>query len=430
MRTANRACGLSAVQFGFIENRSATTPRPPPFPLGAMTHLTSSMPSKMEPNVVRTALAGAVAMAVAMGLGRFFYTPVLPAMMEGLGLGPAEAGWIASANYVGYLLGAILAAYGWAEGIERKVAMSALVATALLLFAMGVSSNLAILTAIRFFAGLSSAFAMIFTTAIVLSHGLASGKSWVQAGHFGGVGSGIFISAIMFGLIILLDGGWRMAWIMASVLAFAGLAFVLRYLPREVVRSGPPKKEPPLVWTAPMMGLTVAYGIFGFGYIVTATFLVAIVRDGGGSSLFEAGVWLVTGIAAAPSVAYWLPVAKRWGLVNVFAIGCLVEAFGVAVSVLVPLPVGPIVGGVLLGCTFVAVTAFGLQAGRQLAVESPRRALALMTAAFGVGQILGPVVAGYLADWTGTYTWASLAAAAALLASGAIVLVLSKPRSA
>ncbi|MBU4527670.1 MAG: YbfB/YjiJ family MFS transporter [Hoeflea sp.] len=387
-----------------------------------------SLAPSADPNVVRTALAGAVAMAVAMGLGRFFYTPVLPAMMADLGLGPAEAGWIASANYVGYLLGAILAAYGWAEGIERKVALASLVATAALLLAMGLSSDVAVLAAIRFLAGLASAFAMIFTTAIVLSHGLVSGKSWVQATHFGGVGAGIAISAIMFGLLVLADGGWRMAWIAAAALAFAGLAVVMRHLPQDVARSGPAKKEPPLVWTGPLLGLTVAYGIFGFGYIVTATFLVAIVRDGGGSSLFEAGVWLVTGLAAAPSVAYWLPAVRRLGLVNVFALGCLVEALGVAASVLVPLPAGPVIGGLLLGATFIMVTAFGLQAGRQLAGDSPRRALALMTAAFGTGQIIGPVVAGYLADWTGTYTWASLAAAAALLASGAIALAFCRTR--
>jgi hypothetical protein len=197
-----------------------------------------------------TALAGAIAMAVAMGLGRFFYTPVLPAMMDGLGLGPSEAGWIASANYVGYLLGAILAAWGWAEGIERKVALSALVATALLLLAMGLASDVLVLAGIRFLAGLASAFVMIFTSAIVLSHGLGSGnKPWVQSGHFGGVGIGISMSALMFAILVMFDGGWRMAWFVAAGLAFVGLAMVFRYLPGDVIRAGPAKKEPPLVWT-------------------------------------------------------------------------------------------------------------------------------------------------------------------------------------
>lgn len=390
------------------------------------------MPSSFDSGVYRdrqillTALAGAIAMAVAMGLGRFFYTPVLPEMMDGLGLGPSEAGWIASANYAGYLLGAILAAWGWAEGIERKVALSALIATALLLLAMGLASNLLVLAAIRFMAGLASAFVMIFTSAIVLSHGLAATRPWVQSGHFGGVGIGISISALMFAILVTFDGGWRMAWFLAAGLAFLGLAVVFRYLPGDVVRVGPARKEPPLEWTPPLIALTIAYGVFGFGYIVTATFLVAIVRDGGGSSLFEAGVWLVTGLAAAPSVAICVPAVRRIGLSNVFALGCLAEALGVAASVLLPLPFGPIIGGLLLGGTFVMVTAFGLQAGRKLAGDSPRRALALMTAAFGVGQIIGPLAAGYLADWTGSYTWASLAAAAGLIASSAIVLVFRK----
>lgn len=391
------------------------------------TSHTSGSPHQRDQRILLTAIAGAVAMAVAMGLGRFFYTPVLPAMMAGLGLGPAEAGWIASANYAGYLLGAILAAWGWAEGIERKVALTGLVITALLLLAMGLSSHVLMLAAIRFLAGLASAFVMIFTSAIVLSHGLAAAKPWVQSSHFGGVGAGIILSAAMFALLLLADGGWRMAWILAAGLAFVGLAVVARYLPRDVVRSGPATKEPPLKWTRELIALTLAYGIFGFGYIVTATFLVAIVRDGGGTSLFEAGVWLFTGLAAAPSVAYWMPAVRRMGLINVIALGCVVEALGVAASVLLPLPVGPLIGGALLGGTFIMVTAFGLQAGRQLAGESPRRVLALMTAAFGVGQILGPLVAGYLADWTGSYTWASLAAAVGLLASGAIVLVFRQP---
>jgi hypothetical protein len=252
-------------------------------------------------------------MAVAMGLGRFFYTPVLPAMMAGLGLGPSEAGWIASANYAGYLLGAILAAWGWAEGIERKVALSAGVATALLLLAMGLSSDFAGAGRHPLSGGLASAFVMIFTSAIVLSHGLASGRPWVQSGHFGGVGFGIHLGADVRPDLVLpmVAGAWPGSWRRAWPSRPGGGE------PLPAARCdarGPAKKEPPLVWTRPLIALTLAYGIFGFGYIVTATFLVAIVRDGGGSSLFEAGVWLVTGLAAAPSVAYWMPAVRRIGL--------------------------------------------------------------------------------------------------------------------
>jgi Arabinose efflux permease len=367
------------------------------------------------PSPLLAGIAGAVAMAVAMGLGRFFYTPVLPGMMAGLGLGPAEAGWIASANYVGYLVGAILAAYGWAEGIERRVAVSGLVVTVLLLLSMAVSSDMVLLLAIRFAAGVASAFAMIFTSSIVLSYALAAGRPGLHALHFGGVGMGIATSAAMFSAVTVAGGDWRTNWLAASVLGLAGLAFVLRVLPRAVVRTGPVRPEPPVAWTPALVMLTLSYGIFGFGYVITATFLVAIVRDAGGSPLFEAGAWFITGLAGAISVGAWAPVARRIGVINLYVVGCIVEATGVAASVLLPSPAGPLVGGLLLGLTFIMVTSYGLQVGRALAGESPRRVFALMTAAFGVGQIVGPIVAGSLAHASGDYLLASLAAAVSLL---------------
>lgn len=367
------------------------------------------------------AVAGAVAMAVAMGLGRFFYTPVLPGMMAGLGFGPAEAGSIASANYVGYLVGAVLAAYGWAEGIERRVALAGLVSTVVLLLAMSVTGSFLVFVAIRFAAGVASAFAMIFTSSIVLSHAFASGRGGLQGVHFGGVGMGIAVSSAMFAAVTLAGGDWRANWLAAAILGAAGLAFAVAKLPREVMRAGQVRREPPVAWTWALAMFVLSYGIFGFGYVVTATFLVAIVREAGGSALFEAGAWFVTGLSGAVSVGLWAPVARRIGVVNVYVAGCLVEAVGVAASVLLPPPFGPLAGGLLLGLTFIMVTSYGLQAGRVLAGDSPRRVFATMTAAFGVGQIAGPIVAGGLADASGSYTAASLAAAAALLACGALV---------
>jgi predicted MFS family arabinose efflux permease len=180
--------------------------------------------------------------------------------------------------------------------------------------------------------------------------------------------------------------------------------------------------------TLPFLKLVAGYGLFGFGYIVTATFLVAIVRQGAGGPLFEAWVWLATGLAILPSLWLWGLVVKRRGLRVACAVGCLAEIVGVVASVLVPGMAGPLLGGVLLGGTFVAITAFGLQAGRKLAGASPRRALALMTTSFGTGQILGPIAAGFVADRTGDFVLASLLAAAALLA--AAVLVVSSRKGA
>jgi predicted MFS family arabinose efflux permease len=366
------------------------------------------------------AIAGLIGMAAAMGIGRFAYTPILPAMMEGLGQDAATAGLIASANYLGYLAGAILAAYGWAAGLERRMVLAGLAANAALLVAMALGDTAWLFALVRFLAGLASAFVMVFGAAIVLSHGAAAGNPRVQSIHFAGVGIGMTLSALMVGAIDAAGGDWRANWWAMAGLATLALLVVPAILPAGPASSAgaePDMREPKLVWTRQLTAVMLAYGIFGFGYIITATFLVAIVRGEGGGAALEAAVWSVTGVAAAVSVAAGQPFVARFGLVAVFVGGCLLEAFGVAASVLLPSPAGPLVGGVLLGGTFVMITAYGLQLGRTLAPRSGRRVFAFMTAAFGIGQVAGPVAAGYLSDMTGSYTLASLCAAAALLAA-------------
>ncbi|TKT81089.1 YbfB/YjiJ family MFS transporter [Aquamicrobium sp. LC103] len=368
---------------------------------------------------VRYAVAGMLAMAVAMGIGRFVYTPILPGMMDGLGLSASDAGLIASANYAGYLLGAILAAGAWARGHERLLAMGSLAASALLAALMGLTGELASFVAIRFLAGLASAFVMVFLTTIIFMRLAQAGRSDLQAWHFGGVGLGIAASAVMTGALHLADAAWTASWLWAGALSAAGFLVVLLLVDGDKVAVGRPQAEPPLPRNAALTKIIIAYGIFGFGYIVTATFLVAIVRQGDAGPLFESVVWLATGLAGLPSVWIWNRLARRFGLTAVFAAGCVVEAVGVVASVSLGGYAGPLIAAVLLGGTFIAVTAIGLQLGRELAGAAQRRALALMTAAFGVGQILGPIVAGIVADRTGSFVAPSLLAAFALVVTAA-----------
>ena len=386
------------------------------------TRKAEAVPAGSQSNVslVRLAVGGLVAMAVAMGLGRFVYTPLLPDLMLGLGLNPADAGLIASANYVGYLLGAVLAAYGWAAGIERLVFMVGLIATTLLLAAVPFADGVLAASIIRFAAGIASAFAMIFVTTIIFSHFDAAGRHDLQAVHFSGVGIGMIISALLLLVLLRLDTPWQTGWYASAALALLGTLVAAALVRAEPVRSANGKKEPPLAWSRPLVLLSLAYGLFGIGYIVTATFLVAIVRGDAGQSPLEGWVWMATGVAATVSLFIWAPFRRRFGLFAAFSVCCVVEAVGVAVSVLAPLPFGPFVGGALLGATFVVITAYGLQAGRLLAGQSPRRALAIMTACFGTGQIIGPIVAGYLAEISGDFTSGSLVAAAALVLAAAL----------
>ncbi|MCW0001650.1 MFS transporter [Pararhizobium sp. YC-54] len=379
----------------------------------------TTMDRPLSPSLAPTAFAGAVAMAVAMGFGRFSYTPILPGMMTGLGLSPADAGLIASANFVGYLAGAVAAGYGWAAGRERLISLSALAATTLLLLAMGLTSSLLLFSVIRFLAGVASAFTMIFTSAIVLSRGLAAGNPHVQSVHFGGVGIGIAVSSLM--VFLLPSGGfgtfagWQAAWFGGAIIACLGTVAAAALLPSSPAGGKSTEREKPLIWTRPLFVVTLTYGLFGFGYVITATFLVAMARQGATDHTVEFLAWLITGLAAAVSVHLWRAAVPRLGIVGVYLAGLLVEAAGLILVVALPSPYAPVIGGLMLGLTFIMITAYGLQIGRALAPESPRKALAFMTAAFGVGQIVGPLVAGWLAQGSGSFNGPTLLAAGVLL---------------
>jgi MFS family permease len=175
--------------------------------------------------------------------------------------------------------------------------------------------------------------------------------------------------------------------------------------------------------SARLVARVVAYGLFGFGYIITATFLVAIVRGSATARVLEPAVWLVVGLTAAPSVALWTAIGTRIGIARAFALACVAEAIGVAASVLWITPAGALVAAAFLGGTFMGLTALGLVGGRQLSAGDPRRTLAVMTAAFGLGQIVGPTFAGIVYDAAGSFLLPSLAAVTALLVAAILNLV-------
>jgi predicted MFS family arabinose efflux permease len=366
------------------------------------------------------ALGGLAAMAAAVGIGRFVYTPILPLMVEDLGMTKSAAGLLASANFAGYLAGALVATMPGLPGSRRRWLMAALMVGALTTAAMAVTSSSPVFLGLRFAGGVASAFGLVFSSALVLDRLSAAGRPGLAAVHFAGVGAGIALSAV----VVVISSGWRAAWLGAGLASLVVSALVGALIPdrSDVVTVMP---LPASGTGSPLLKLVVAYGLFGFGYIITATFLIAIVRDSPEIRAFEPFVWLLVGLTAAPSVAVWRAVEGRIGIARAFALACATEAIGVAASVLWISPVGVLFAAALLGATFMGITALGLIWAGRLAQGDPRRAFAVMTAAFGVGQIVGPVFAGMVYDAAGTLLVPSLTAAAALVAGAALALTRS-----
>ena len=374
-------------------------------------------------NETGIALGGLIALAAAMGVGRFVYTPILPFMVDDLVLSAPAAGVIASANFLGYLLGAVAASKGALPGGRRAWFLTGLALSAVTTGAMAFTDSMAVFLALRLVGGVASAFVLVFSSALVLDRLAAAGRPGLSAVHFAGVGVGIAVSAV---LVAALAGfGWRAQWLASGAVSLLALGAAARLVPRGLPAEAPPDTQPTDGMDRRLAALIVAYGLFGFGYVITATFISTMVRAEPSLRVIEPVVWLAVGLAAIPSVALWAWVGRRWGNDRGFALACLVEGIGVAISVLVADAAAVLFAAALLGGTFMGITALGLILARGLAAGDPRRMMALMTAAFGLGQMIGPTFAGVAHDLGGGFTAPSLVAAAALAAAAGLV---ARPR--
>jgi predicted MFS family arabinose efflux permease len=370
----------------------------------------------VERSPLSIAFGGMIAMAVAIGIGRFVYTPILPPMLSALGLSKGTAGLIASANFAGYLVGAMFAARATLPGSRRVWLLGALVLSAGTTGAMGFAGTVVPFLALRFLGGLASAMVLILASALVLDRLAEARSPGLAALHFAGVGVGIAVSGALVAMLLTGGGDWAVMWRVSGAVSVVGAVAVAWLVPAAA--------EHPVATRTPGRGasdprlrrMTVAYGLFGFGYVITATFLVAIVRATPSIRELESVIWIVVGLAAAPSVWFWSFLGWRIGLPAAFGIAALAEAAGVLASVLWPSEVGLCAAAVLVGGTFMGLTALGLMRGRELAsTGDPRRVMAAMTGAFGAGQIVGPVLAGVASDLTGGFGVPSVAAAGALV---------------
>src|SRR5580700_5174725 len=287
-----------------------------------------------ETTAISTAIGGLLAIAAAIGIGRFVYTPILPPMIEALGLSKAQAGLIASANFLGYLVGALLAAMPTLPGSRRLWLLCALAVSSLTTAAMGLSGTMPSFLVLRFVGGAASAFVLIIASTVVLERLAQAGRSGLSALHFAGVGSGIAVSAALVAAMLLLGHDWRSLWLASGAVSLGALLAVAILLPDRAATPAPPlARGGDVTGDASLPRLIVAYGLFGFGYIITTTFLVTIVRITPLIRGLEPLIWIVFGLAAAPSVALWAWIARRFGISSALAFACVIEAAGVLASV-------------------------------------------------------------------------------------------------
>src|SRR5690606_23420588 len=135
-------------------------------------------------------------------------------------------------------------------------------ATALLAASMALATSMGTFLALRFLAGVASAFTLVLLTTIVFEQLAAAKREELAALHFGGVGLGIAASSLMIGLSIARDADWRAGWWWAGILSLAG-ALLVAWLARAAPqRAGAFEREPPAPESTSLTRMVIAYGLF------------------------------------------------------------------------------------------------------------------------------------------------------------------------
>jgi MFS family permease len=406
----------------------------------------SRLPESTRAAVRRALWPGIAALVAVMGISRFVYTPILPDMLAAEVLTLRGAGWVASANFVGYLIGALAASRIPGRLAQSRGLRAGLAVSVLALLAMALLDGIVAWMAVRFVAGMASAFALVFVSTQVLERLSAIGQADRTIWLYSGVGIGIVVSALGVQAAVAAGLPWPGTWAAAAAIASVFAAYA--WAPAGAVQAGAARtrgaaSEPagnpgapavaaPVEAAAPadppapraFHAAVLAYGLFGLGYVIHATYLPAMVRAAGYAPAAASWIWVLVGAVALPSIAFWRGVAQRSGARTAIVCCYLVQG----VTALVPLFAGDsIVAAAIaalgLGATFIPASGLALPFARGLDPAGSARAIGVMTAAFGAGQIVGPVAAAYLAERSG-FGGPSALACGVLLAAA----VLMRPR--
>jgi MFS family permease len=381
---------------------------------------------------LRIVIGGIIALMIAMGIGRFAYTPILPAMQAGVHLSDATSGYLASSNYLGYLLGAFfVGAMKWKKTRVHHLRIHLLLNTATTA-AMGLTSSLVLWLIFRFVSGVTSGFIFVLASSIVLDVLATHGRLTWSGIYYAGTGLGIFIAGLLVPVLITWEN-WRGAWLGMGLLSLCASILPWVWL-REAHRKNPAVISAPSTEvsgegsTSIFPWLVAAYGCEGLGYIVSGTFLVAVAERIPGLQGFAGYSWVLVGLASMPSCVIWAWVAKKWGFVRSLILAYTVQMVGVVLPAVLPNTVGVYVGSILFGGTFMGITTVATTAGRMLHPNRSSQAIGYMTGVYGVGQIIGPVGTGILVGMGEGYRLPLVLSGGVLLV-GVCLLLIGQARS-
>ncbi len=369
---------------------------------------------------LRVALSAFLSLVVAMGIGRFAFTPQVPLMINEHQLSLTSAGLVAAFNYLGYLCGSFDAMRA-SRRVELRLQCGVWGAVALTLLSAWVEGPWWH-GVVRFLIGWASGWAMVLVAAWSNEQLLQHGRPGLSAAVFAGPGTGIFISGMLAVALHIAGVSAAFAWAAYGLLALLLIALIARNLPRAGELHRPDVAPEPLVLTPQLKRLVLCYSLAGFGYILPATFLSQMAAARFPDSAFAQFVWPVFGGAAVIGIG--LGILTRHCATSNFrlALTLWAQALGVFAADLLPGISGLALGALLVGGGFLSVVQLALQYGRELAPQHTRYMAGLLTTGYAIGQLVGPVLSALSTTLTHRLEPALYVAGVALVIAGLLVV--------
>lgn len=377
-------------------------------------------------SALRITLIGLFALAIAMGIGRFAFTPLLPMMQRDGLLSITGGGVLAAVHFLGYWLGAVFAVR--LSNAPKLTLRLSLVAIGISTLGMGLTDDLVPWLVFRWLSGVFSATTLVLVGSYYVKHLTEIRRPQAQGWIFSGVGVGIALAGLA-ALGLMAGGvGSAQSWqIIGTTTLIAVLALCLWMGPeiprRAAAAQSRESQRTPVNWI-----LVLAYGATGFGYIVPATYLPVMAREIVASPLVFGWSWPVFGLAAFASTPLVAVLRRHFPNRRIWFVSQIVMALGLLLPVIQPNIFSIIVAGISVGGTFMIITMMGMmEMHRLVPAHDALRHIAILTAAFASGQIIGPLFSAFLRDLSGSFS-PSLVIASAALAVTALALIIPAPK--
>lgn len=376
----------------------------------------------MNQHAHRQLLLGMASLFIVMAIGRFAYTPILPFMQHAEHMSDQAAGLLATINYLGYLIGAIIPMFYIFKSKVVDVKIY-LILNILSIILMGFTTNYILWSILRLIAGITSGTVFVLASNVVLEALRQAHKEGISGLLYSAVGLGLFFSSI-YVFFFTDESTWQMTWIILGA-----ISLVLGLLVIFLMKENPPRELPGNSDTTNgdktahrlnpkfMRWFSIAYFCEGAGYIITGTFLVAIIKSIPAFSEYAALSWMFVGLGAIPSTVVWSLIAEKLDYSKATYMAFGLQIISVCLPVVSHNIVSLIISSLLFGSTFLGLTTLFMSKGQMLMFQTGSQSnfIATLTVIYSVGQMIAPFVSGYLIGESGNYNSALLFATAILV---------------